>query len=1071
MNDDNESTTATTTTAIITARHHHHHLVCSTSRIGVLEFAALLNTTTATTTSQCEEEKEEDGLSIRQWEVLWHARNILYALRRFIVTIRRDRYQATVTTAAAAATTTTTTIMDDWYIRDVLDEDDFLLRNVPWLDKNQQQQEKEDDKGSTGIEEDEAIPMKAGKGFDGGRHTGNSSSDSLTQATTATTSTNVLQEQPPQRAKKKKQRINHESWKDDIASYNVPFVGTSTRATYTTLATVTTTATTTSTTNSIHSTIPPNVQMGVWPTGLLYDYLQKSPLAMELLRDDNTWMPPPQSGGRSSTTNTTSPSQTRTPITTWTNNSNNIHTLLWKQSRHGSNNNNNSSSKKKNKSSSSSDDTMERYSRALSQAIGKAYLQALSELITAALPPVQQLRRSSLLPPPPHCIRNSSHATTTTATPTTYLPTSQIPRFVPDLLTHRLSGLLQLLVDDIGLPGMRTAGTHSNQDHFHIRPAGVWVAPILTICTRLASISVPIARQIARCIEQTIPQPIVRYLFTYPPPSSSSSSSSVLQETNHPHPSAPEQPSNNHTPVVTRVVSPRMKAYVAAIHFLTTLVDIDDSVIFSCISSNNSHTGSNAEHTHTKQQQTKPTKSGGILFWALQRGLPSTAMKNDDENSSTNNTNDASEPLYAMTQLLQAVRHLLLNHQKSISTATNKRWLMELFSRECIQQLCDVTTSWAPPLQNYKEVVGSIHASNGNNITVGTATTENDMHHHVVVGIEARRLLFLLLVDIHHSPLLRALHDTKTNLRPSSFESTVVQVILVKALIHLVLHSNHDTFILEVHRFVLYVINLSPTLLPTLLRMVPIPVDDSKRRPFIVLSRLSLMSSLLRYGPRAIHCFDVTTKLTECNQESIHDDTIVLTVLPMAIKKQILVKLLQNTNSLIALEAFKLLVIIIRRCRDYFLDLEHLHNAELETKLVNMISLALPDLPTLTLVVSKLSATIQDDKSKIILLTWACEAVRAYRSVFTRTTLGSTSVLDVSKLLPISAKMFLSSPTVVQLTTLSTIKHFITIQEVNVFMFCCMLNFQTLYTLALTHNDALPQIYICSPARISNLRY
>jgi hypothetical protein len=1070
MDDDNESTTTTCTTTTTTTttarRHHHHHFVCSTSRIGVLEFAALLNaTTTTTTTTPCEEE-EEDGLSTRQWEVLWHARNILYALRRFIVTIRRDRYQATLTTTAA-----TTTTMDDWYIRDVLDEDDFLLKNVPWLDKNQQQQQEEKDKCSTGMEEDEAIPMKSGNGFDGGRDTGNSSSSSLTQATTATTSTNdVRQEQPPQRAKKKKQRINHESWKDDIASYNVPFVGTSTRATYTTLATVSTTTTATTT-----GTIPPNVQMGVWPTGLLYDYLQKSPLAMELLRDDNTWMPlQPQSGGRSSTTNTTSPSQTRTPITTtWTNNSNNIHTLLWKQSRHGSNSNNNSSKKKKNKSSCSSDDTMERYGRALSQAIGKAYLQALSELITAALPPVQQQRCASLLPPPPHCIRNSSHTTTTTATPTTYLPTSQIPRFIPDLMTHRLSGLLQLLVDDTGLPGMRTAGTNSNQDHFHIRPTGVWVAPILTICTRLASISVPIARQIARCMEQTLPQPIVRYLFTYPPPSSSSSSSpSVLQETNHPHPSAPEQPSNNHTPVVTRVVSPRMKAYVAAIHFLTTLVDIDDSVIFSCISSNNSHTGSNAEHTHTKQQQPpKPTKSGGILFWALQRGLPATTMTYDDDNSNNNNTYDAkSEPLYAMTQLLQAVRHLLLNHQKSISTATNKRWLMELFSRECIQQVCDLTTGWAPPLQNYKELVGSIHASNGND-SEDTATTANDMHHHVMVGIEARRLLFLLLVDIHHSPLLRVLHDTKTNHRSSSFESTVVQVILVKALIHLVLHSNHDTSILEVHRFVLYVVNLSPTLLPTLLRMVPIPVDDSKRRPFIVLSRLSLMSTLLRYGPRAIHCFDVTTKLTECNQESVHDDTIVLTVLPMAIKKQILVKLLQNTNSLIVLEAFKLLVIIIRRCRDYFLDLEHLHNAVLETKVVNMIALALPDLPTLTLVVSKLSATIQDDKSKIILLTWACEALQAYRSVFTRTTLGSTSVLDVSKLLPISAKMFLSSPTVVQRTILSIIKHFITIQEVNVFMFCCMLNFQTLYTLALTHNDALPQIYMCSPARISNLRY
>lgn len=239
-----------------------------------------------------------------------------------------------------------------------------------------------------------------------------------------------------------------EAWKEDIAEYNVPFVGT-----------------------SVPKGDTGRVVIGEWPTGLLQAYLRKSPLAVELTGDALI----PGLG--------------------------HIHKSLIRN--------------KKGRTS---------------KAIYKAYLKAIVELLSAAVP-IEKLRVED----------DGADDSVDEA----YV------RFVPAFVKHRLPGLLNLLKEETG----------NGKGKASVKGGCGELAPIvLDILSVLSATSTPTARHVARSLEG-LPPGVLRIL--------------TRPQANQKTDGAEEAVSG---------LSVRDKARAASMRLASTLTEHGDFVVFSRIS-------------------------------------------------------------------------------------------------------------------------------------------------------------------------------------------------------------------------------------------------------------------------------------------------------------------------------------------------------------------------------------------------------------------------------------------------------------------------------------------------------
>ena len=235
-------------------------------------------------------------------------------------------------------------------------------------------------------------------------------------------------------------------------------------------------------------------------------------------------------------------------------------------------------------------------------------------------------------------------------------------------------------------------------------------------------------------------------------------------------------------------------------------------------------------------------------------------------------------------------------------------------------------------------------------------------------------------------------------------------------------------------RFIIHTVTTTPILLPALLRVIPVD-DDLPLRTISTLAQLNFISTLLRCGPRVIHCLEstdsVTTDMEDMTNAAIRTiNAASCAIVPTSLKKQKFIKLLQNSNALIAYEGYKLLLIMIHQCRDYINDLRNDRDVKFEvvSKATELLQQSLPDLPALTNGLNKLNsvhARPVDLKATMMLLTCAGEVIRTYCSVFLTSNERLSVSLDLSKLLPNSPKVFRSLPLFMQRTMLTTIRYLI----------------------------------------------
>jgi len=670
-----------------------------------------------------------------------------------------------------------------------------------------------------------------------------------------------------------------ETWKEDSASYNVPFVGT-----------------------AVASRGSDPITPGEWPTGLLLAYLQKSPLAIELTGDALL------------------PSSSNSDL----------HKRLLRQQ----------SSKLK-----------QRKNLKLSQTIHRVYLQALAELTTAAIP-VHQLIM----------------ATTTTSSTTTTDDASQKehqyssneePRFVSELLSKRLPNLMSLLATE----------TNNGKGQSNLPGGcGPLAAPVLQILSRLALVSTRTARHVARSLEQSLPEGVLRFLLTQRRP----------QQLHQVKPPPKEDNGDGEKPKESSTkISVREKAQVAALQLATTLAEVDDSVVFSCISTSG-----------VNDRKIRP----GMLFVSLQRGLP-------------HHREQISDPSHrlAVAHLLQSIRGLLDR------TTLSKRSLTELFSRECVHHLSRMA-AWAPPLsrttRTFEDVLAATDTYDGDESSRDSGMDQ--------VAVEARRLLFALLGDCDRSPLLQSVVPSTAGLSRGQSSKTVEELV-VRPLIQLLDGKDHG---FEIRRFVLRIVNDAPSLFSTFLRTITLP---ELKRPFAFIARLNCLSVLLLDGPPASKSFSF-----EGEETNVKDEAVKAAILPRALNKQTFAKALQSKNHLVALMSLKLYVVVLERCRVFLSDVCSGKKKDLVNRIGEALTRILPDLPTLLVTLSKLDFGRRSDA---VLFGYACEAVRAFRTVLSSH--ANAAKFDWTKLLPQDAKAFCSAPLFVQKMILSSVEVAISSQEVS----------------------------------------
>jgi hypothetical protein len=631
-----------------------------------------------------------------------------------------------------------------------------------------------------------------------------------------------------------------ESWKEDIAEYKVPFVGTSYAKGET-----------------------GSVVVGQWPTGLLQAYLRKSPLATELVGD------------------------TLIPGVGY------IHKSLMK-SKQGR----------------------------MSQAIYKAYLLALAELVSAAIP-IEKLRGDPF----------SKIQTVDDASP---LP------FLPDIVKQRVPGLFVLLKEETA-SGKGKAGV--------VGGCGVLAPCVLRILARLAACSTQNARHIARSLDSSLPDGVLRFVL-------------------RPQSKRPGKEDDDKT-------IPREEARVAALELATALLVEKDAVVSSCIST-----------AGVKDRKVHP----GILYLALKDGLSETFLDTLALKSAKNY-----RLLEEVARLLHSLRLNLMDRPELL----HKRTLADLFSRDAVKNLCDVAAH-APPLTDTITFLETLQAT--------------DSYHSLTrleeAGVEARRALFPLLAVTRLSPFIRSL-------RVDTGSSRTGEQQLVRAMI-LLLDSHRG---LEIQRFLLYCVEVTPCLFPALFRALSFP-DARKCSSF--LSRLNFVSRLVREGPPPSLCLVNVEKLIDDHRF----DQILLVVLPVGLKRNTLSKAVQSSNPLVVNETLQLLVLAIGRFRALKSHLGKHAKTDTLGLLDDAFTHWLPDLQIVLATLSRF-ANLSRNKFNVFVVANICALVRAFVSAVP----GSVREVkfDWIKLLPDSADVFCKSTHSIQMLLLRTLRDVLVVREVRTF--------------------------------------
>mgnify|MGYP005841045457 CR=1 FL=1 len=636
------------------------------------------------------------------------------------------------------------------------------------------------------------------------------------------------------------------------------------------------------------------VVVGQWPTGLLKAYLDKSPLAVELTGE--SLIPP----------------------------TGQIHKSLLRNKQ-----------------------------GKLSSAIYKAYLKALAELITAAIP-VEKLSGTSATSDP-----NDNHKNSNNASNEKNSSSDPKYRFMSAILKERVPGILAILKEETKRGKAARAGPMTPY--------------ALQILSNLAMTSVENTRNLLRNMEQSLNEGIWRLIIRLPP--------------QHKH-NNDEREEGDGSIGKPKSNSQREVGRTAILKLAKAVLQTKDPTVFH----------------HSSISGSKDRKvSPGILVLTL-RDVCRDHFGDYDLASSSARYPPREAYYIAIAEFLQDLRDALWD--PSARLLANRRWA-ELLSFDVLQNLCDISLH-APVLTK----PGQFQTVLDINEEYGDSNSISPLQR---AGLEARRLLWPLLMDPARSPFLQLLLHDKTP--PTDRKGNAMEQTVVRTMCRL-LDNHPSSGKLALHACLCHGMQVVPTLLPGLFQKLTVP--DHTKHCFPFLARLRFISLVLRDGPSP------STSLRSNNLSSFvlekNTDAILCTILPLCLKKNVFTKALQSKNALVVSETMKSLLRILQRLKVVRKDVKACSvdsEAEFWTRLSTKLSKFLPDLQVILSTLSRFDVLGKDPCARIVhshlaqLLLW-------YASVLPE--LLQVAKFDWMKLLPNTSEGFNSLPPYVQLQLLRTLE-------------------------------------------------
>jgi hypothetical protein len=475
-------------------------------------------------------------------------------------------------------------------------------------------------------------------------------------------------ESAAKRRKRKKDRAaKQEEWMKDSQQYNVPFVGTSMPA------------------SERHPVV-----VGVWPTGLLGAYLQRSPRATELVEHLV------ESLHRGSTAFT---SKSAAPPSV---------------------------------SLSSSTTSSSSARRKLEDLLRRLHVEALAELATAAIP-IDKLARPAASPPLPSASPEKATAAAAAASASRLIVPSTFP-FVGDIAKRAVPLLLSALRGAGKKLGKDENATSTGESSLLLALAPV----VLLLLANLSRISASVARSVVQHLGTAAagnPQG----------PSSAALFRRMLRLPTPPQP-APDSGLDSSHRDGAKIHRSVLKVKTRMVELATSLVEYQQvSLMSSLVTSGGSH---------ADRKQSNQASPPGLVYQIFQNlpsivGLESSSSSAATVEPATVARGSSRRRFAAaLRQLIEAVHSSLLCNEGGGGKAMS-RVMVELFAaKECMANLVQLATDYAPPVGDFHDVLTYRDTYDPG---AGAGADRPPMQQ---VGISARRLLFCLLSDSTNSPLL-----------------------------------------------------------------------------------------------------------------------------------------------------------------------------------------------------------------------------------------------------------------------------------------------------------------------------
>lgn len=360
----------------------------------------------------------------------------------------------------------------------------------------------------------------------------------------------------------------------------------------------------------------------------------------------------------------------------------------------------------------------------------------------------------------------------------------------------------------------------------------------------------------------------------------------------------------------------RTRSY--CIRLAVTLLRTRDRTVLSYISAIGS-----------RERKTNP----GILYLACRYGLQDPTFNAGHSHLTTTSEN---EYFRSISTLLEAITSTLFGKSDE-KELLPRRVVADLLGAGTLQNLAQIVIKCAPHFESFEEVLNK-EEKQLENISA-----------RICVGINARRLLFLLLTSESESPFLGRINYNEDDKLSSIYISFISKV----------LHQLNTSDSSSIHKFTVYCIGKSPPLLPAFYRGMQLP--DVKKFQF--LAKLRLVGSIMKQGP-ALSLFEGGNEREHLSQHEI--DKLLLTVLPPKLNKQAISRALQCNNPLIVAESAKVLILALQRVVQCSKDCANVTRAFVAR---------LPDVQTILATRSRFDPFVNPSRRNIILNGLLCRVL------------------------------------------------------------------------------------------------